>query len=85
MNSKIGKVEYIILAVLSVLTFLGFYYVASLSPGVEGGMDSYNHYLISRFSWIHPKELLLDQWGKPLYNILASPFAQFGMMGGGCL
>lgn len=69
------------LAILSVLAFFGFYYIASLSPGVEGGMDSYNHYLIARFSWIHPKELLLDQWGKPLYNILASPFAQFGMMG----
>ena len=63
------------------MVFCLLFYVASLSPGVEGGMDSYNHYLIARFSWLHPSELLLDQWGKPLYNILASPFAQFGMMG----
>lgn len=75
------KIETIVLAVISIIAFCGFYYIAGLSPGVEGGMDSYNHYLIARFSWIHPKELLLDQWGKPLYNILASPFAQFGMMG----
>lgn len=76
-----NKIETIVLAVISIIAFCGFYYVAGLSPGVEGGMDSYNHYLIARFSWIHPKELLLDQWGKPLYNILASPFAQFGIMG----
>ncbi|MFT5725135.1 MAG: hypothetical protein ACI9JN_002258 [Bacteroidia bacterium] len=75
------KIETFVLALISIIAFCGFYYIASLSPGVEGGMDSYNHYLISRFSWVHPKELLLDQWGKPLYNILASPFAQFGMMG----
>ncbi|MFT5481183.1 MAG: hypothetical protein ACI9UJ_002294 [bacterium] len=81
MRIKTPKLEVIALAIISAITFLGFYYVATLSPGVEGGMDSYNHYLISRFSWVHPKELLLDQWGKPLYNILASPFAQFGMMG----
>ena len=75
------KIETIVLAVISIIVFCCLYYVASLSPGVEGGMDSYGHYLITRFSWLHPKELLLDQWGKPLYNILASPFAQFGMMG----
>ena len=81
MKTSIHKIESIVLAVISIIVFCCFYYVAGLSPGVEGGMDSYNHYLISRFSWVHPKELLLDQWGKPLYNILASPFAQFGMMG----
>ena len=69
--------EYIFLALVSVflLSFLGWY--AFTSPGCEGGMDSYNHYLISRYSWKHP-ELFLDQWGKPLYNIIASPFANLG-------
>lgn len=43
-------------------------------------MDSYNHYLIAKYSWQHP-ELFLDQWGKPLYNIIASPFAQLGLTG----
>jgi hypothetical protein len=47
---------------------------------VEGGMDSYNHYLIAKNTWSHPY-LFLDQWGKPLYNILASPFVQLGMLG----
>lgn len=76
-----NKIEISILTLLSLVVFAALYYVAGLSPGVEGGMDSYNHYLIARFSWKHPGTLLLDQWGKPLYNILASPFAQFGMMG----
>ncbi len=51
------------------------------SPGLEGGMDSYNHYIIARYAWQHPTELLLHQWGKPIYNILASPFANFGLSG----
>ena len=40
-------------------------------------MDSYNHYLIARYSWKYP-HLFVDQWGKPLYNIMASPFANLG-------
>ena len=75
------KLEISLLCGLSVLFISVLYYIASLSPGLEGGMDSYNHYLIAKFSWQHPGELLLDQWGKPLYNILASPFAQLGLMG----
>jgi hypothetical protein len=75
------KIERVGMALLSFLVFGVLFYLAKISPGVEGGMDSYNHYLIARFSWLHPSELLLDQWGKPIYNILASPFAQFGMMG----
>ncbi|MCC7501015.1 MAG: hypothetical protein IT229_00705, partial [Flavobacteriales bacterium] len=39
--------------------------------------DGVQHYQIARFSWRHP-ELFLDLWGKPLYTLLASPFAQFG-------
>ena len=43
-------------------------------------MDSYNHYLIAKYGWKHP-ELLLDYWGKPIYNIIALPFSQFGLDG----
>lgn len=66
----------IVSAVVAVFVF----WLAMISPGVEGGMDSYNHYLIAKWSWKYP-ELLLDQWGKPLYTIMASPFAQLGMIG----
>jgi len=45
-----------------------------------GGQDSWNHYLYARFAPSHP-ELFADQWGKPLFTLIASPFAQFGIEG----
>lgn len=45
-----------------------------------GGADSFQHYMISRFSWKHPK-LFLDHWGKPVFTLLTSPFSQFGYKG----
>lgn len=77
---RLFKKESFYLLLVSALLFVILLYFALISKGCEGGMDSYNHYLISRFSWQHP-ELFLDQWGKPLYNILASPFANFGFLG----
>ena len=46
---------------------------------IERG-DGVSHYLIARWAWYHPA-LFLDHWGKPLFTLLASPFAQFGMQG----
>jgi hypothetical protein len=74
------KYEQAILACVGIVVSIILFWLALISPGVEGGMDSYNHYLIARNTWNHP-HLFLDQWGKPLYNILASPFAQFGLHG----
>ncbi len=56
-----------------------FIYIINLlvSPGFNGGADSITHYQISKFSWKH-HYLFMDQWGKPLFNILFSPFAQLG-------
>ncbi len=77
---KIFGSEIFCLSLLSILLFSVFTYFALISPGCEGGMDSYNHYLISKYCWQYPY-LLLDQWGKPLYTILASPFANIGFIG----
>lgn len=77
---KLLKSELVYLLLLSSFLLSFFIYFAVVSPGCEGGMDSYNHYLISRYSWKYP-HLFLDQWGKPLYNILASPFANIGFIG----
>jgi hypothetical protein len=49
-------------------------------PALPDPGDGVYHYQIARFSWQHP-ELLLDHWGKPLFTILSSPFAQFGFSG----
>ena len=47
---------------------------------VAGGGDSYQHFLISKYSFQHP-ELFFNHWGKPMFTVLSSSFAQFGMKG----
>ncbi|MDB9883404.1 hypothetical protein OAD66_09760 [Bacteroidia bacterium] len=74
------KYQGILLTLFGGLVAIFLLFIHNISPGIEGGMDSYNHYLIAKNTWKHP-ELFLDQWGKPIYNILASPFAQFGIIG----
>lgn len=51
-----------------------------LSPGILEMGDGVLHYQMARHACDHP-ELLLDHWGKPLYTLLASPFAQLGHWG----
>ena len=55
-------------------------WAAILSEGAYGGADSFMHYLISRYSWQDPN-LFLHHWGKPVFTILSSPFAQLGFIG----
>jgi hypothetical protein len=45
-----------------------------------GGGDNVLHFLISRFAFNHP-HLFFFHWGKPVFTILSSPFAQFGFVG----
>jgi hypothetical protein len=54
--------------------------VRLLSPGILESGDGIWHYQIARWSWTYP-HLLLDHWGKPLYTLFASPFAQVGHWG----
>ncbi|NND94702.1 MAG: hypothetical protein HKN45_07525 [Flavobacteriales bacterium] len=54
--------------------------VAFTSGGLLDTGDGIAHYQIARFSWSHP-ELFLHHWGKPLFTLLSSPFAQIGFNG----
>ena len=45
-----------------------------------GGSDTISHYKIAHWAWKYP-HLLLDSWGKPVFTLLISPWAQFGMNG----
>ena len=54
--------------------------VRLLSPGILEGGDGVQHYQIAHYAWKHP-ELLLHHWGKPLFTLFASPFAQLGHWG----
>ena len=64
------------------LVFLGllFLILASTSEWPSGGEDSFAHFLIAKYAFKHP-ELFLNNWGKPVFTILSSPFAQFGFFG----
>lgn len=54
--------------------------VRLLSSGILEGGDGVQHYQIARYSWQHPS-LLLHHWGKPVFTLLSSPFAQLGHWG----
>jgi len=43
-----------------------------------GGGDNFAHYKFAHWGWKYP-ELLFNHWGKPVFTILISPFAQFGI------
>lgn len=49
-----------------------------VSEGIIDSGDGIQHYHIARGSWSSPM-LLLDHWGKPLFTLFASPFAQLGL------
>jgi hypothetical protein len=81
MNKLFGKYSQerwaVILLILSGLYLMILFL---MSDGLFGETDSVSHYLIARYSFEHPY-LFVDHWGKPLFTILSSPFAQFGMTG----
>lgn len=58
---------------------VGLFFVCFFDGTGDAG-DSVYHYLIARYAPQHP-ELFFDHWGKPIFTLLASPFAQFGFVG----
>jgi ABC-type cobalt transport system substrate-binding protein len=76
-NNKIEKYAAIFLLTFLLILFL---VISFLSEGYYGGADNINHYFIARYSFQNPA-LFFDGWGRPLYTILSSPFAQFGFYG----
>ena len=51
-----------------------------LFNGTADAGDSIYHYLFARYAPTHI-ELYFDHWAKPVFVLLASPFAQFGFGG----
>lgn len=60
---------------LCIALFTVFYFNGTGDSG-----DSVLHYLFARYAPDHP-ELFFNHWAKPVYVLLASPFAQFGFIG----
>jgi len=71
-----NKAIYITLSIYAVIATLVLFFF----DGTGDAGDSVHHYLFARYAPSHP-ELFFDHWAKPVYVLLASPFAQFGFIG----
>ncbi len=70
-------IAYFLLFICALLwLYVGFF--GGNSDCGYGGADNIMHYLFARYSFQHP-ELFLHHWGKPLFTIIASPFALMGI------
>ncbi len=68
------------LSIILTIAFLCLAITALLTNGTGGGGDSIEHYMKAHYAFTYPY-LFFDHWGKPLFTILASPFALFGFKG----
>lgn len=71
-----SKQIFILLVIYSIIATITIF----LFEGTGGSGDSITHYLFAKSAPLHPK-LFFNHWAKPLYVLLASPFAQFGFIG----
>lgn len=67
-------------SVLHLLIFAVLLVLAYFSDGTGGGGDSLTHYFFAQNAWREPIQFL-DNWAKPVFTLLASPWAQFGFKG----
>jgi len=73
-----------LLSWFSVLSGVVFYIIIlSLSQVPQDEGDGLQHFAIARESW-NDHTLFLDHWGKPLFILFSSTFAQFGFNGYVC-
>ena len=59
----------------SILSYFSYY-----NEMCEGGADNIWHYYFSKYALIYP-DFFLHHWGKPLFILLSTWFAQFGFFG----
>ena len=73
---KDDKIAAVVLGILS----LPVIYFSLLLPFEAESGDNIVHYFFARYAFQDPK-LYFDLWAKPVFTLLASPFAQFGFPG----
>ncbi|MCB0739191.1 MAG: hypothetical protein KDC92_16900, partial [Bacteroidetes bacterium] len=66
--------------ILANLAFIFTFYLAATWDSDTGGSDNYMHFRIAYYAFKYP-ELFFNTWGKPVFNIIAAPFAQLGFVG----
>ncbi len=75
-NSSMKNPIYKILFAYFVIAAFTIYYF----DGTGDAGDSISHFLFAKYAPHHP-ELYFNHWAKPVFVLLASPFAQFGFVG----
>jgi hypothetical protein len=68
------------LSILISIQAIAYFIVLSAFNGTGDNGDSIMHYLYAKHSFQH-NELFFNHWAKPFFVLLASPFAQFGVIG----
>lgn len=70
------------ITVFTILIFFGIFFVwiAFTFEGTGDAGDSLTHYQFARYAFAHPANFL-DSWGKPVFILIAAPFAQAGFVG----
>ncbi|MFT6384975.1 MAG: hypothetical protein ACJAQR_001813, partial [Bacteroidia bacterium] len=70
------KKDYIIWTAIILLDIVLVYFV----PNTFDNGDSIKHYIEAHQAW-HTPHYFLDMWSKPIFILLASPFASLGWWG----
>ena len=65
--------------IIALFFVIGCFMIAKCDGTGDTG-DSITHYFYARYAVVRP-ELFFHHWAKPLFVLLASPFAQFGFNG----
>ena len=78
------KISDLLLAKISTALFfiIGCFVIQHYNGTGDTG-DSIVHFFYARYAFVHP-ENFFNHWAKPLYVLLAAPFAQFGFDGIKC-
>ncbi len=69
-----------IVFIFLLLAFIAGVVAIFMTDSSHGGGDNFAHYKFAHWGWKYP-ELLFNHWGKPVFTIIMSPFAQFGIVG----
>lgn len=71
--------KYFVFSLLLVLLVI-FSFILFQTENSFGGSDHFGHFKHAYWGWVYP-DMLFSHWAKPVFTILISPFAQFGING----
>jgi hypothetical protein len=80
MSIRASKISESVAIFLMVILTIPVVYLSLFAPFEADTGDSIMHYYYARYGFQYPA-FFLDHWAKPVFTLLASPFARFGFGG----